>query len=188
MPKLSKRTDDAIRPDPNGREVFVRDTGDGALKGFGVRLMPSGIGSYLVQYRTKEGRTGDKLKEVTIGGDPSAERHRVRREALTIAELADLYLAEGPAAKPNKEASSWATDRSNIDRHVKPLLGRKLVASLTRNDVVRFQRDVATGKSRGMSGPKREAGRWSLEAPVSRRARSPCSGRCSNGPLIPIAS
>ena len=63
-------------------------------------------------------------------------------------ELADLYLAEGPAAKPNKKASSWATDRSNIERHVKPLLGRKLAASLTHDDVVRFQRDVAAGKSK----------------------------------------
>jgi len=168
MPKLSKRSVDAIRPDPAGRDVFVWDTGDGALKGFGVRMKPSGVASYLVQYRTKEGRTrrlaigkvgvltpdeargiaGDKLKEAARGGDPSAERHRVRREALTIAELADLYLAEGPAAKPNKKVSSWATDRSNIERHVKALLGRKLAASLTRDDVVKFQRDVAAGKSK----------------------------------------
>lgn len=168
MPKLSKRTVDAIRPDPVGRDVFAWDTGDGALKGFGVRMKPSGAASYLVQYRTKEGRTrrlaigkvgvltpdeartiaGDKLKEAAKGGDPSAERHRVRREALTITQLADLYLAEGPAVKPNKKASSWATDRSNIERHVKPLLGRKLAASLTHDDVVKFQRDVANGKSK----------------------------------------
>src|ERR1700739_183878 len=65
MPKLSKRTVDSIqpdrdgyeRPDRKGREVFVWDTGDGALKGFGVRMMPSGVGTYFVQYRTKEGRT-----------------------------------------------------------------------------------------------------------------------------------
>jgi integrase len=168
VPKLSKRTVDAIRPDPAGRDVFVWDTGDGALKGFGVRMKPSGVASYLVQYRTKEGRTrrlaigkvgvltpdeariiaGDKLREAAKGGDPSAERHRVRREALTITQLADLYLAEGPAAKPNKKASSWATDRSNIERHVKPLLGQKVAASLTHDDVVKFQRDVANGKSK----------------------------------------
>jgi hypothetical protein len=52
----------------------------------------------------------------------------VPREALTIAELADLYLAERPAAKPNKKASSWATDRSNIERHVKP--SRRRIAGL----------------------------------------------------------
>ncbi|MBV9200623.1 MAG: tyrosine-type recombinase/integrase [Alphaproteobacteria bacterium] len=191
MPKLTKRTVDAIRPDPHGREAFVWDTGDGALKGFGVRMMPSGIASYLVQYRTKEGRTrrlvigklgvltpdearklaSDKLKEVATGGDPSAERHRVRREALIIAQLADLYLADGPAAKPNKKASSWTTDRSNIERHVKPLLGRKLAASLTHDDVVRFQRDVAAGKSKA-DVKTRKRGRAIVDGGPGTAARS----------------
>jgi integrase len=167
MPRLTKRVVDAIRPEA-GRETFLWDSGDGALKGFGVRVAPGGTASYIVYYRTREGRSrrlvigrvgtltpneartiaGDKLKDVAKGGDPSAERHRARREALTMADLADLYLAEGPAAKPNKKVSSWTTDRSNIERHVKPLLGRKLAASLTHDDVVRFQRDVAAGKSK----------------------------------------
>ncbi|MGH3235009.1 MAG: Arm DNA-binding domain-containing protein, partial [Streptosporangiaceae bacterium] len=166
--RLTKRVVDAIRPDPGGRETFVWDSGDGALKGFGVRVAPGGTASYIVYYRIREGRSrrlvigrvgtltpdearkiaGEKLKEVAKGGDPSAERHRARREALTIAALADLYLTEGPAAKPNKKASSWATDCSNIERHVKPLLGRKLAASLTHDDAVKFQRDVAAGKSK----------------------------------------
>jgi len=191
MPKLSKRTVDAIRPEPAGRDVFAWDNGDGSLKGFGVRMKPSGVASYLVQYRTKEGRTrrlaigkvgvltpdeartlaGDKLKEAAKGGDPSAERHRVRREALTIAELADLYLAEGPAAKPNKKASSWAADRSNIERHVKPLLGRKLSASLTHDDVVRFQRDVAAGKSKADIKTKKR-GRAIIDGGPGTAARS----------------
>lgn len=191
MPKLSKRTVDAIRPDPAGCDVFVWDSGDGALKGFGVRMKPSGAASWLVQYRTKEGRTrrlaigklgvltpdearaiaSDKLKEVAKGGDPSADRHRARREALTIAELADFYLAEGPAAKPNKKASSWAADRSNIERHVKPLLGRKLAASLTHDDVVRFQRDVAAGRSRA-DIKTRKRGRAIVEGGPGTAARS----------------
>jgi integrase len=168
MPRLTKRVVDAIQPNPGGRESFVWDGGDGALKGFGVRVAPGGTMSYIVYYRTREGRSrrlvigrvgtltpnearviaGDKLKEVSKGGDPSAERHRARREATTIAELANLYLAEGSAAKPNKKASSWDTDRSNIERHVKPLLGQKLAASLTHDDAVKFQRDIAAGKTR----------------------------------------
>jgi len=167
MPKLSKRTVDAIRPDPNGRDVFVWDSGDGALKGFGVRMKPSGAASYLVQYRTKDGRTrrlvlgrvgvltpdearklaGDRLKEAAQGGDPSADRHTARRETISVSDLADLYLADGPAEKPNKKVSSWATDRSNIQRHIVPLLGSKSVRGLTSADIARFQADVAAGKS-----------------------------------------
>ncbi len=154
-------------------------------------MKPSGAASWLVQYRTKQGRTrrlvlgklsvltpdearklaGDKLKEVAKGGDPSAERHRARREALTVSELADLYLAEGPTAKPNKKVSSWATDRSNIERHVKSLLGRKLAASLTHDDVVRFQRDVAVGKSKADVKTKKR-GRAIVEGGPGTAARS----------------
>src|SRR5436190_1393241 len=98
MPKLTKRTVDAIRPDPAG-DVFVWDVGDGALKGFGIRMKPSGVASYLIQYRNAEGRTRrlalgrvgtltpdharalaqDKLTETRKGGDPSAERHAARQ-------------------------------------------------------------------------------------------------------------
>jgi integrase len=61
--------------------------------------------------------------------------------------LADLYLSEGPAEKPNKKLSSWAIDRSNIERHIKPLLGSKLARSLTQAEVARFQSEVASGKT-----------------------------------------
>lgn len=167
MPRLSKRAVDAIHPDPAGAEVFVWDEGDGALKGFGVRMMPTGRASYLVQYRTRQGRTRRLalgrvgvltpeearrlaraiLDRVAHGEDPSADRRQARK-ALTVAELADLYLCEGPAQKPNKKASSWKTDRSNIERHVKPLLGKKAIAALVSADIARFQADVAAGRNR----------------------------------------
>ena len=108
MPKITKRTVDRLRPDPAGRDRFLWDEGDGALKGFGVRVKPSSVASYIVQYRNKEGRTrrlvlgrvgvltpeearqeaNDKLKEVTRGGDPSADRHAAR-SAMTVGELCD---------------------------------------------------------------------------------------------------
>ena len=176
MPKLSKRTVDAIRPDPTGREVFAWDAGDGSIKGFGVRMMPSGAASYLVQYRTRGGRTrrltlgrvgvltpdqarklaAAALKGVQQGADPSADRHAARvRDVFTVGELADLYLAEGPAEKPNKKASSWATDRSNVERHVKPLLGGEPLTGLSAAHVAKFQADVAAGKSRADIKTKR---------------------------------
>jgi integrase len=107
---------------------------------------------------------------VAHGGDPSADRHRAR-EALTVTELADLYRREGPAAKPNKKASSWAADGSNIERHVKPLLGRKTAKALTQADIAKFQADVAAGKSRADIKTKKR-GRAIVEGGRGTAARS----------------
>jgi integrase len=172
MPKITKRVVDALRPDRGGKEFFRWDAGDGALKGFGIRMKPSGTASYFVQYRNKEGRTrrlvlgkvgtltpdeartiaGDALKAAAKGGDPSAERHAARA-AITISELCDLYVADvGGQIK----ASTLAMDRSRIECHVKPLIGRRTVAALTQHDVERFQADVAAGKT---AKPRQEEGR-----------------------------
>ena len=171
MSKLTKRVIDALRPDPR-RDVFKWDAGDGALKGFGVRVKPSGVASYFVQYRNKEGRTrrlvlgrvdeltphearqlaADKLKEVRTGADPSAERHATRG-AITVSELCDIYLAD---TKGRIKPSTLAMDRSRIECHVKPLIGRCTVAALTQRDVERFQADVAAGKT---ARPSRQKGR-----------------------------
>jgi integrase len=171
LSKLTKRVIDALRPDPN-RDVFQWDSGDGALKGFGVRVKPSGVASYFVQYRNKEGRTrrlvlgrvgeltpnearqlaADRLKEARTGGDPSAERHAAR-QAVTVAQLCDLYAAD---AKGRIKPSTLAMDRSRIECHVKPLIGRRTVGALTRRDIERFQTDVAAGKT---ARPSREKGR-----------------------------
>ena len=53
MAKLTKRLVDAIEPD-SGRDVFAWD---GELRGFGLRVKPSGARTYFIQYRNSEGRT-----------------------------------------------------------------------------------------------------------------------------------
>jgi integrase len=172
MPKITKRFVDTIRPGPIGRDVFAWDAGDGALKGFGVRVKPSGVASYLIQYRNREGRTrrlvlgrvgeltpdearkfaADRLRDARKGADPSAERHAARG-AITVGEICDLYLTD---AKSRIKASTLAMDRSRIDCHVKPLLGGRAVAGLTQRDIERFQADIAAGKT---ARPRRKTGR-----------------------------
>ena len=163
MPKITKRAVDALRPGPAGKDVFVWDAGDGAIKGFGVRVKPSGTGAYIVQYRNREGRTrrlvlgkvgvlapegarrlaADALKAVAEGGDPSAERRAVR-SSITVAELCDLYLAD---ARGRVKASTLAMDKSRIETHVKPLLGRITVRSLTTADVERMKAGIVAGRT-----------------------------------------
>lgn len=116
----------------------------------------------------------DRLKDVAHGGDPSVDRHRAR-EALTVSELADLYLRDGPAEKPNKKASSWGADRSNIERHIKPLLSGKIAKSLTHVDIAKFQSDVAAGKSKSDIKTKKRSrnccGRIRHRGPLACRSR-----------------
>ena len=59
MPKINKRLVDALRPDRNGKDVFVWDAGDGALKGFGIRIKPSGAASYFVHTEIRKGEPAD---------------------------------------------------------------------------------------------------------------------------------
>jgi len=172
VPKLTKRTVDSIAPDPGGKEVFVWDHGDGTLKGFGVRMLPSGIASYFVQYRNMEGRTRrlvigrvgvktpeearkaavGKLKDAEDGADPSAERHTAR-EAATVADVCDWYITEAEAGRllgrggRRIKATTIAMDKSRIKTHVKPLIGRRTVNGLEQADIERLQADIVAGKS-----------------------------------------
>jgi integrase len=94
----------------------------------------------------------DILAKVHAGEDPAAQKVEAK-VAKTIGELCDLYVAE--AEKGNviskrgapKKASTLATDRGRIERHIKPLLGKKLVHDVTRVDIERFLRDVAAGRT-----------------------------------------
>ena len=180
MGKLTKRTIDALRAQPN-KDVFAWD---GELRGFGVRVKPSGAKTFIIQYRNIEGRTRrlvlgqfgaltpemarisaqKKLAEVAGGGDPSAERHAIR-EGLTVAEVCDWYLDEagsgrllGRNRRPIK-ASSVAMDRSRIEVHIKPLLGPRLVSRLTLREIEEMQADIAAGKSARGKRAKGRGGR-----------------------------
>lgn len=160
--KITKRSVDALKTPQNG-EVLLWDT---ETKGFGVRVRSSGVKTYVFQYRMAGGRnaalqkytigkhgslTPEKARElaegyarlVKDGINPVDERNK-DRQSMTMAELCDLYLAEGCATK---KASTVSTDRGRIERHIKPMLGRKKAKDITRADVQKFLQDVAAGKT-----------------------------------------
>ena len=167
MPKLTKRFVDALKPVES--DTLYRDDD---LKGFALRAKPSGARTWVVQYRNSAGRTR-KLKlgkvgvltpeearqqarlalgEVDKGGDPSATRKAVLG-AMTVADLcrdyqadADKGLVLGKQRRP-KSKTTLVSDRSRIESHIVPLLGRLAVSEVRQADVRRFLHDVQTGKT-----------------------------------------
>jgi integrase len=167
MPRLTKKILDALIP--KSHDVFVWDS---EIRGLGVRLKPSGTKTFFVQYRNKFSRTRrlvigqygvltvelaremarERLVEVIKGEDPSAERKAVRN-AYTVGDLCNWYLLEAESGrllsrkrKPIK-ASTLERDRSCIERHVTPLVGRHALEGLTRADIQRFHADIVLGKT-----------------------------------------
>lgn len=156
-PTLTKTIVDALHPRDRDYVTWC-----GKLAGFGVRTRPTGRKSYIAQYdfngRTRKVTIGthgamtvdqarDKARAVLANaqlGVDEAETKAKRRAEMTVAELCDEYLAEGC---DKKKASTVATDKGRIARHIKPLLGTKKISDVARGDIERFMRAVATGKT-----------------------------------------
>jgi integrase len=157
---------------------------DASLSGFGARRQKSNAVAYVLYYRTGEGRqrwytigrhgapwTPETAREeakrllgdVAHKADPAAEK-RAKRNAKTIAELCDLYFSDAETGRlvtrrrAAKKASTLVTDRGRIERHIKPLLGRRTVAAVTREDVETFMHDVAAGKTAGKTKTTKNRG------------------------------
>ena len=157
---------------------------DASLPGFGARRQNSEAVSYVLYYRTGEGRqrwytigrhgapwTPDTardeakrlLGDVAHKLDPAAEK-RAKRNAKTVAELCDLYIADAEAGRlvtrrrAPKKVSTLGTDRGRVERHIKPLLGRRTVAAVTRDDIEAFMHDVAAGKTAGKTKTAKKRG------------------------------
>ena len=86
--------------------------------------------------RTARDEARRLLGKVVKGRDPAAEK-RANRNATTVAELCDRYLADAEAGRlPNPRRTDKKpgrkSDRGMIEGHIKPLIGRQAVAAVTR--------------------------------------------------------
>ena len=152
--QITKAVVDNLRP---GQIAWDRD-----MKGFGIRCQRR-YKIFVLKYRIggrqrwysigKHGSpwTADKARKeaarllghIAAGHDPANARDEAKHD-LTMSELCDLYVTEGCTIK---KTSTLATDRGRIERHIKPLLGRRRVGDVRRADVERLLRDVAVGKT-----------------------------------------
>ncbi len=162
--KITKSAVDALKP--GSRDLFLWDT---ETKGFGLKVTPKGSKIYVFQYRWLGRKTPLK---VTLGkhGDPwtptqarkqaeilrgqvksginprteAKEAIKAELQSMTVKELCETYLLEGCTTK---KASTIATDKGRIHRHIIPLLGKLKVKDLTSQDIRKFMNDVASGKT-----------------------------------------
>lgn len=160
--KLNRKTLATLKPEAKAVLYF-----DESLKGFGLKIEPTGARSFFIEYRPGAGGRGVTKKRMTLGsadtlnpeqarglaadhlagvlrGEDPAHAKNIERSDPNVADLCDQYLQHGIDLK---KASTIATDRGRIEHHIKPLLGKKKVKAVTKQDIEKFMRDVAAGKT-----------------------------------------
>ena len=153
MPKITKRTVDALVPAERERVVWDDD-----IKGFGVRVHPTGRKVYIVKYR-HEGRS----VKVTIGAHgpitPAAARAKAAevvtlaktgrdvagktpraKGSATVADLAERFMEE--YAPAHLKPGTARLYRKIIDNRILPRLGKRRVGDIGKSDVVALHHDM----------------------------------------------
>lgn len=144
-----------IRTKPNGRKTYVIQYRNSAGQTRKVQIGQHGA------LTAEEARKKAKvlLGRVADGEDPAAEKTEDRL-AETVKELCEAYIAavelgikdprraviRGKGGRP-KKASTLAEDKSRINRHIIPLLGKEKVRDLKPKDISKFQHNVTVGKT-----------------------------------------
>jgi integrase len=153
MTKITKRSVDAAAA--TDKEFFLWDD---ELKGFGLRVYPSGRKMYLAQFRAG-GRlrrvniglhgavTPDlarteamkHLSQVRLGADPAGERDR-RKASPTMKEFGQRFLDEHVAS--HCKPSTQAEYKRSVELFINPKLGSHRIIDITRADVVEMHQSM----------------------------------------------
>ncbi|HRF07464.1 MAG TPA: integrase arm-type DNA-binding domain-containing protein, partial [Xanthobacteraceae bacterium] len=163
--KLTQRTVDALEPQATPYIEYDDD-----LKGFGIKVYPTGVMSWIVEFRPGAGgrRTNKKrmtigktdkldpgqaralakakLAEIALGGDPLAARQKQRQQA-TVAEMLARFVAEYVPAH-YAETTKREVLR-HIEKNILPAFGSCKVAELSRAEIKAWHAKFADRKSEG---------------------------------------
>lgn len=153
---------------------------DATLKGFGLKVMPTGAKSWIIEYRPGAGGRGVSKKRikigsyathtpeaardeasrtlarVTLGSDPAAARAD-ERKGQTVAEVADTWLEEHVLLK--RKPRTYGEYKIAVERYIKPVLGSLKFGLVEPADVQRMQAKIIRGKSSKANGGRTMANR-----------------------------
>jgi integrase len=156
--KLTKKIIDSL---PQRTKVYIEY--DRALSGFGCRVSPSGVKSWIVEYRAHAGGRRAAKQRITLGrvstitpdaardaakeilarvrlGEDVAGHRAILRDSPTIAELAERYLSQ--EIKPTRKPRTATLYEAYLRNHILPELGSTRARDLSRTDVLRLHRKV----------------------------------------------
>lgn len=154
--KVTTFTDTMIRKLKPEEKKYIRGEGNG----FSIRVMPSGVKTWLYVYsidgKRREMNLGpypdislsvardkfDAAKKLVVKGiDPLAiaeSQKEERRKAPTVTDLCDEYLKKH--AKKNKK--SWEQDEAYINREIIPVWGKRKAADIRKRDLTLLLEEI----------------------------------------------
>lgn len=145
--KITKRYVESLKPLADKEALYW----DSEIKGFGVRVFPTGRRTYFVQYRNEFDRTRRKkigvhgsitteqareeakqlLGQVASGDDPSTLQKESKKK-ITLDVVAHQYLEH--YAKDSKRPKSYREDQGMLNRVILPRFGTRKLEDLTTRD------------------------------------------------------
>ena len=178
---ITLRTIDAIKPCPAG-DVY---TWDPNLRGFGLRVTPKGVKSYVLQYRVNGGPS--RRKTIGIHGSPwttLTARKEAERLLMIVRQGIDPVEAQREAKRKEKALNvsaycdffvdlylqphwpdTWPEAMRTLENVVKPRWGKRSLMSLKRADMVKLMDDYADrpGRKKYVHSLLRKMFNWAVD-------------------------
>lgn len=153
--KISSRTVSAFKGTV-GKDMCLWDT---EVKGFGLRVQPSGRRSYIYKFRTPDGRrrnrkigepeslSAEAARRIVLGMVSDAALGKVviddkpKQKSITMRKMCDLYLED--YARLHKKPKSVEDDTRYINKDINPRLGSKSLSEIRSKDIVKIHSSLA---------------------------------------------